>query len=84
MLCQLIGIYRDFWRGPKNADRRANRCRRIVENCIRVEGHGNVLTAIGFLHGLSTRDLRQTELDYRDDDFQVLITIRAVKPERTT
>ena len=51
---------------------------------VRVEAHGNVLTAIAFLQGLSTRDLRQTELDYQDDDFQVLITIRAVKPELST
>jgi hypothetical protein len=50
---------------------------------VRVEAQGNVLTAIAFLHGLSTRDLRQRELDYEDDDFQVLITIRAVKPEPT-
>jgi SAM-dependent methyltransferase len=50
---------------------------------VRVEAHGNVLTSIAFLHGLSTRDLRQRELDYEDDDFQVLITIRAVKPEPT-
>jgi 2-polyprenyl-3-methyl-5-hydroxy-6-metoxy-1,4-benzoquinol methylase len=48
---------------------------------VRVEAHGNVLTAIAFLQGLSTRDLRQSELDYQDDDFQVLITIRAVKPD---
>ena len=48
---------------------------------VRVEAHGNVLTTIAFLHGLSTRDLRQSELDYQDDDFQVLITIRAVKPD---
>jgi hypothetical protein len=52
-------------------------------NNIRVEAHGNVLTSIAFLHGLSTSDLRQTELNYQDDDFQVLITIRAVKPART-
>jgi SAM-dependent methyltransferase len=50
---------------------------------VRVKAHGNVLTAISFLHGLSTRDLRQKELDYQDDDFQVLITIRAVKPGQT-
>ena len=52
-------------------------------NNVRVEAHGNVLTAMAFLHGLSTRDLRQKELDYEDEDFQVLITIRAVKPEQT-
>ena len=51
---------------------------------VSVDAHGNVLTAIAFLHGLSTKDLRQAELDYLDDDFQVLITVRAVKPQQAT
>jgi hypothetical protein len=46
---------------------------------IAVEAHGNVLVATAFLHGLSTRDLRQHELEYRDPDYEVLITVRAVK-----
>jgi SAM-dependent methyltransferase len=46
-----------------------------------VETHGNVLVAVSFLHGLSVEELRQEELDYHDPDYQVLITLRAVKPE---
>ena len=46
---------------------------------IAVEAHGNVLVATAFLHGLSTRDLRAEELEYRDPDYEVLITVRAVK-----
>jgi SAM-dependent methyltransferase len=46
---------------------------------VRVEAHGNVLAATAFLQGLSTRDLEPHELDYRDPDYEVLITVRAVK-----
>ena len=50
---------------------------------VEVEANGNVLAAISFLHGLAVEELRQEELDYRDPYYQVLITIRAVKPETT-
>lgn len=50
---------------------------------VKVETSGNVLVAIAFLHGLALEELRQTELDYRDPDYEVLITVRAVKPEVT-
>jgi SAM-dependent methyltransferase len=48
---------------------------------VKVESCGNVLAAIAFLHGLASEELRHRELDYHDRDFQVLITIRAVKPK---
>jgi SAM-dependent methyltransferase len=51
---------------------------------IRVETHGNVLAAISLLHGLAVEELRQEELDYHDPYYQVLITVRAVKPEATS
>jgi SAM-dependent methyltransferase len=50
---------------------------------VQVEAHGNVLAAIAFLHGLASQELRPRELDRIDPDYQVLITIRAVKPEET-
>lgn len=46
-----------------------------------VNAYGNVLAAVAFLHGLASEEMRPEELDYRDPDYQVLITIRAVKPE---
>jgi SAM-dependent methyltransferase len=51
-----------------------------------VEAHGNVLAAISFLHGLAVEELRQEELDHREadyDGYEVLIALRAVKPEAT-
>jgi len=50
---------------------------------VEIEAHGNVLAAVSFLHGLATDELHQEELDYRDPDYEVLITLRAVKPETT-
>jgi hypothetical protein len=50
---------------------------------IEVAAHGNVLVAIAFLHGLAVEELRREELDYHDPDYEVLITLRAVKPEAT-
>ncbi len=48
---------------------------------LQIESHGNVLTAIAFLHGLASCELTQKELDYVDHDYQVLITVRAARPE---
>ena len=47
---------------------------------IHVESRGNVLTALGFLHGLAAEELRQEELDYNDPTYQVLVMLRAEKP----
>lgn len=46
---------------------------------LKVEGFGNVLAANAFLHGLAAEELRREELDYRDRDYELLITVRAVK-----
>ncbi len=47
---------------------------------VKITAYGNVLTAIAFLHGLVAEELCQKELDHYDPDYQVLITVRAVKP----
>jgi hypothetical protein len=46
---------------------------------VTVETHGNVLIASAFLYGLATSELRAHELDFNDPDYQVIITVRAVK-----
>ncbi len=48
---------------------------------VEVNVHGNVLAATAFLQGLATEELRQEELDYCDPHYQVIITIKVVKPE---
>jgi SAM-dependent methyltransferase len=47
---------------------------------VTVKAHGNVLAAIASLHGLAAEELRPEELGYVDPDYEVLITVRAVKP----
>lgn len=46
-----------------------------------IKTSGNVLSAISFLEGLATQELNTEELDYSDPSYQVLISVRAVKPE---
>lgn len=47
---------------------------------VTVHSYGNVLSAIAFLEGLASQDLKRKELDANDPDFEILIAIRAVKP----
>ncbi len=44
-----------------------------------VNTYGNVMSAIAFLHGLAAAELQKTQLDYRDPDYEVLITVQATK-----
>jgi SAM-dependent methyltransferase len=51
------------------------------ENNVWVEAYGNVLTAMTFLKGLASEELRREELDHYDPDYPVTIAVRAVKSE---
>jgi len=58
--------------------------RRLFEQSFRaddieVTAHGNVLSAVSFLEGVATQELRPAELDYVDPCYELLITVRAVK-----
>ncbi len=70
----------DYWRFTSLS------ARRLFESAfpqgeVHVEAYGNVLVATAFLYGLSSRELRPDELEYYDPDYEVLITVRAVKGE---
>jgi SAM-dependent methyltransferase len=47
---------------------------------VEVEAHGNVLAAISFLHGLAAEELREQELKSHTPGYEVIVTVRAVKP----
>ncbi len=47
---------------------------------VEIEAYGNVLAAVAFLEGLAVRELRREELDHHDPDYELLISVRAVKP----
>ncbi|MGB4415539.1 MAG: methyltransferase domain-containing protein [Paludibacter sp.] len=49
-----------------------------LEN-ITIQAHGNVLSAVSFLEGLASRELKKSELDFNDPNYEVIITVRAVK-----
>jgi hypothetical protein len=73
----------DYWRFTNLS------ARRLFEEVfppanVTVEAHGNVLAAIAFLHGLASHELSGQELDFHDPDYEVSITVRAVKPEGIT
>jgi SAM-dependent methyltransferase len=50
----------------------------LPEN-IEVKIYGNVLAATCVLHGISARELKSSELSYRDRDFEVVVGLRARK-----
>lgn len=68
----------DFWRFT---DRSAQRLFDQVFGKERVEihSHGNVLAATSFLQGLSLEELNREDLDQNDPDYQVIITIAAMR-----
>ncbi|PAF45256.1 hypothetical protein BJI48_01125 [Helicobacter sp. 11S02596-1] len=46
---------------------------------VMVQAYGNVLTAIAELQGISAEELKPEELSYQDNDYQVVIAIKAIK-----
>jgi SAM-dependent methyltransferase len=55
----------------------------FLEQGMTVEAYGNVLSSVASLHGLVVRELTRAELDYRDRDYELVITLRAVKPRES-
>ncbi len=49
---------------------------------VTIESRGNVLAATAFLQGLASEELRTRELEHNDPQYELIITIRAVKPAR--
>jgi SAM-dependent methyltransferase len=49
------------------------------ERNVDVKSYGNVLAAAAFLYGMGRGDLRAAELDARDPDYEMLLSVRAVK-----
>lgn len=73
-------LWGEYWRFTKQSVQRLFEEAFPSEN-LEVEAKGNVLTATAFLYGLASQELKQSELDYHDPDYEVIITLRAVKPQ---
>lgn len=48
-------------------------------DAVDVHAYGNVLTAVAFMHGIVSEELELHELDHADRDFELIVTVRAVK-----
>jgi hypothetical protein len=71
-------LWRDYWRFTGASVRRLFGEIFEDEN-ITVETYGNVLSVSAFLYGLTSREVSNEELDFKDPDYKVIITARAVK-----
>jgi hypothetical protein len=73
----------DWWRFTSDSARRLFGDAFGPDN-VDVEAHGNVLSAACFLYGFAAEELSEDELAHHDPDFELLMTIRAVKRDRST
>lgn len=56
--------------------------RKLLDNNILVKTYGNVMSAAAFLHGITKEELKREELDFYNQDYQLLIVVRVVKRAR--
>jgi SAM-dependent methyltransferase len=69
-------IWGDFWRfTPAGVDELVRSA--FPDASVSIEGHGNVLTAVAFLHGLAAEELKPGEFDATDERFPLVVTVRA-------
>ena len=66
----------DFWRFTSMSAQRLFE-EAFGEGAVEVEPYGNVLAAVGMLHGMAAEELGAAKLDARDRDYEVLIGVRA-------
>jgi len=89
VLCTMSGIsqisrydmdrWGDYWRLTSLSARRLFETA-FADADIEVQTYGNVLAATAFLQGLAVSELTRSELDQHDDDYQLVVTVRATKP----
>jgi SAM-dependent methyltransferase len=88
VLCTVPGIsqvsrydmerWGDYWRLTSLAARELFETAFPAED-VEVVTYGNVLAAVAFLHGLAVSEVTSAELDVRDDDYQLIVAVRATK-----
>jgi len=69
----------DYWRFTTLSAQRLFE-EQFPANSITVRARGNVFAAIALLHGLAQEDIDVRKLEYHDPDYEVIITVRAVRP----
>lgn len=88
VLCTVPGIsqisrfdmdrWGDYWRLTTRSARELFE-RSFPAGAIEVRAYGNVLAATAFLHGFAVSELTRAELDECDDDYQLIVAVRATK-----
>jgi SAM-dependent methyltransferase len=68
----------DYWRFTSLSARLLLEETFASEN-VTVRAYGSSLTAVAFLQGIASGELKPEELDYTDPDYEVLVAARAVK-----
>jgi hypothetical protein len=72
------GAWEDHWRLTSVAARKVF-TGIFGPQSVEVESYGNPLAAVASLMGLAAQDLKPSELEARDSDFEVVVGVRAVK-----
>jgi SAM-dependent methyltransferase len=68
----------DYWRFTSASLQRITACA-FPQNQIFIDSYGNVLAAAAFLYGVAAGELSEQELDYKDVDYEVIISLKAIK-----
>lgn len=55
----------------------------FTDSQVCVAAHGNVLASTAMLYGLAATELEPSELEYQDELYPLVVTIRATKPQKT-
>ncbi len=72
------GLKNDYWRfTPASCSALFGEV--FGEEQVKVRAYGNVLAAIAFLAGMAHEELSRRALETRDENFPVIMTVRAVK-----
>lgn len=66
----------DFWRFTADGAQRLF-AEKFGADDVEVQAYGNVLAASAFLYGYALEELDPSELAHRDDDFHLLVGVRA-------
>ncbi len=69
----------DFWRFTTLSAKKLF-AGEFGEDQVEVCSYGNVLAAIALLEGIALEEMTPAELDHQDEDYQVLLTVKAIKP----
>lgn len=72
------GVKGDFWRFT-TASAKYIFQKFFPKSNLEIKAWGNVLAGLGFWTGLSQGDLTKRELDYFDENFPCVITVKAIK-----